>query len=252
MFVALLRTHQTDSRHLVKQALDILAPVMSVRVEQDSPDSWLKWPRRILSEDGFNVTQVLNVYQFIIQHPDLFFVAREHFTSNIITAMGKLTILANPAIENQVLAIELAELILKWERKAKLLKSEKESNGTLEKVEVTESTVKDEEADESMEVDEEKVNPDEAKEEAGSENDATNGNEEEDKKGYESDFTTSPSYSIPFGQREACVTFLIRYVCISPQRASESELGQKALGILYDLLSPDHWSEVSVKLAYLL
>ncbi|KAG2731167.1 hypothetical protein G9P44_005583 [Scheffersomyces stipitis] len=250
VFVALLRTHQTDSRHLVKQALDILAPVMSVRVEQDSPDSWLKWPRRILSEDGFNVTQVLNVYQFIIQHPDLFFVAREHFTSNIITAMGKLTILANPAIENQVLAIELAELILKWERKAKLLKSEKESNGTLEKVEVTESTVKDEEADESMEEDEEKVNPDEAKEEAGSENDATNGNEEEDKKGYESDFTTSPSYSIPFGQREACVTFLIRYVCISPQRASESELGQKALGILYDLLSPDHWSEVSVKLTF--
>lgn len=73
VFVALLRTHQTDSRHLVRQALDILAPVMSKRMKDaDSPDSWLKWPRRILSEDGFNVTQVLNVYQFIVQHPDLF------------------------------------------------------------------------------------------------------------------------------------------------------------------------------------
>lgn len=200
VFVALLRTHQTDSRHLVRQALDILATVMSSRIDADSPDSWLKWPRRVISEDGFNVTQVLNVYQFIVQHPHLFYSARENFVSNIITAMGKLTILANPAIENQVLAIELSELILKWEKKDKESKSITKSDST-------------------------------------SANTAN----------Y---FSTSPNYNIPFGQREACVTFLIRYVCISPQRASESELGQKALGILYDLLSPDYWPEVSVKLTF--
>lgn len=200
VFVALLRTHQTDSRYLVRQALDILAPVMSDRMDADSADSWLKWPRRVISEDGFNVTQVLNVYQFIVQHPDLFFPARENFVSNIITAMGKLTILANPAIENQVLAIELSELILKWEKKVK-------ENKTSQMEEVSSNNKDD-------------------------------------------DFTTSPNYTIPFGQREACVTFLIRYVCISPQRASESELGQKALGILYDLLSPEFWSEVSVKLTF--
>ncbi|CUM64287.1 uncharacterized protein PRCAT00001885001 [Priceomyces carsonii] len=202
VFVALLRTHQTDSRHLVRQALDILAPIMPERMAEDPPISWLKWPRRVISEDGFNVTQVLNVYQFIVQHPDLFFIAREHFISNIITAMGKLTILANPAVENQVLAIELAELILKWETKAKIL-----SNGNHEKAEL-------------------------------------------ESKVANSDFTTSSSYTIPFGQKEACVTFLIRYVCISPQRASESELGQKALGILHDLLSPKFWPEVSVKLTF--
>lgn len=177
VFVALLRTHQTDSRHLVRQALDIVAPVMEDRMDE-SP---LKWPRRVISEDGFNVTQVLNVYQFVVHHPDLFFSAREHFVSNIITAMGKLTILANPAVENQVLAIDLAELILKWEKRSK---------------------------------------------------------------------GSPTTYKIPFGQREACVTFLVRYVCISPQRASESELGQKALGILYELVSPDFWLDVAVKLAF--
>lgn len=205
VFVALLRTHQNDSRHLVRQALNILAPVMSIRlVDEESPDSWLKWPRRVLSEDGFNVTQVLNVYQFINQHPDLFFVAREHFISNIITAMGKLTILANTALENQILAIDLAELILSWEKKADALKAEN-------------LNISGGPADTSL----------------------TTG-----------DFVTSPDYKIPFGQREACVTFLIRYVCISPQRASESELGQKALGILHDLLSPEHWPEVSVKFTF--
>lgn len=200
VFVALLRTHQTDSRHLVRQALDILAPVMEDRMDE-SP---LKWPRRVISEDGFNVTQVLNVYQFVVHHPDLFFVAREHFISNIITAMGKLTILANPAVENQVLAIDLAELILKWEKKDRELKAGK---------------ITSEEAP------------------ASSAQDAHS-------------FTTGENYQIPFGQREACVTFLIRYVCISPQRASESELGQKALGILYELVSHEFWPDVSVKLAF--
>lgn len=210
VFVALLRSHQNDSRHLVRQALDILAPVMSLRiVDNDHPNSWLKWPRRVLSEDGFNVTQVLNVYQFIVQHPDLFFVAREHFISNIITAMGKLTILANAALENQVLAIDLAELILNWEHKADEMKLQGKLTDGLEM---------------------------DTEENADGESN--------------SDFTTSPDYQIPFGQREACVTFLIRYVCISPQRASESELGQRALGILYDLLSPNHWPEVSVKTTF--
>ncbi|KAM9912802.1 hypothetical protein OXX69_002217, partial [Metschnikowia pulcherrima] len=205
VFVALLKTHQNDSRHLVRQALDILAPVMSLRlVDGESPNSWLKWPRRVLSEDGFNVTQVLNVYQFINQHPDQFYVAREHFISNIITAMGKLTILANTALENQVLAIDLAELILSWENKSKTIQGGESSN--------TES-----------------------------QQSATD---------YSDDFTTSEGYTIPFGQKEACVTFLVRYVCISPQRASESELGQKALGILNDLLSPEHWPDVSVKITF--
>lgn len=234
VFVALLRTHQTDSRHLVRQALDILAPVMSERMNDvEAPLSWLKWPRRVISEDGFNVTQVLNVYQFIVHHPDLFFVAREHFVSNIITAMGKLTILANPALENQVLAIELSELILKWETKGAKEKQEKQvedgENIALENGESKES--------DDIEVDQEE------NQEENEENRVTRAD-------LVSDFTTSSNYSIPFGQREACVTFLIRYVCISPQRASESELGQKALGILYDLLSPRHWSEVSVKLTF--
>ncbi|OBA21242.1 hypothetical protein METBIDRAFT_42126 [Metschnikowia bicuspidata var. bicuspidata NRRL YB-4993] len=209
VFVALLRTHQNDSRHLVRQALDILAPVMSLRlVNGESPNSWLKWPRRVLSEDGFNVTQVLNVYQFINQHPDQFYVAREHFISNIITAMGKLTILANTALENQVLAIDLAELILSWENKAKALQKSKEN------------VIQTAEENQGNSI------------------------------GYVDDFTTSDGYTIPFGQKEACVTFLVRYVCISPQRASESELGQKALGILNDLLSPNHLPDVSVKITF--
>lgn len=225
VFVALLRTHQNDCRHLVRQALDILAPVMSLRlVDGELPNSWLKWPRRVLSEDGFNVTQVLNVYQFIKQNPDLFFVAREHFVSNIITAMGKLTILANAALENQVLAIDLAELILSWENKANAMKAQAKI--------------------ESDDMDTDEKSLDGVGANPGTGNDITISGDRD------GDFSTSENYAVPFGQREACITFLIRYVCISPQRASESELGQKALGVLYDLLSPQHWQDVTVKVTF--
>lgn len=232
VFVALMRTHQNDCRHLVRQALDIMAPVMSVRlVDGESPNSWLKWPRRVLSEDGFNVTQVLNVYQFIKLNPDLFFVAREHFVSSIITGMGKLTILANAALENQVLAIDLAELILSWENKSNELKKTK-------KLELR--NTKDVENEDSMETD------DVAHAQESGSSLTTDALARKDSDG----FYTSADYEIPFGQREACVTFLIRYVCISPQRASESELGQKALGVLFDLLSPEHWQDVNVKVTF--
>ncbi|KAG7751109.1 hypothetical protein KL911_003556 [Ogataea haglerorum] len=194
IFVALLRANQIDVRYLVRQALDILAPVLETRI--GSSMEWLKWPRRVLSEDGFNVTQVLNVYQFIVHHADLFYEARDQFVPNIITAVGKLTILNNSSTENQVLAIDMGELILNWETKAK--------------------------------------------EEAAGTGDG-------DKMDVDSDAKT---YTVPFGQRETCITFLIRYVCISQQRASENELGQRALNILHILLSPKYWPEVTVKLAF--
>lgn len=225
VFVALLRTHQNDCRHLVRQALDIMAPVMSLRLlDGELPNSWLKWPRRVLLEDGFNVTQVLNVYQFIKQNPDLFFIAREHFISNIITAMGKLTILANAALENQVLAIDLAELILSWENKANSMKKQR------------------------IEEDDMETDNDEKTLTSSASNGADSSVTAIDISG--GDFSTDENYSVPFGQREACITFLIRYVCISPQRASESELGQKALGVLFDLLSPKHWQDVTVKVTF--
>lgn len=182
VFVALLKANQVDVRYMVKQALDNLAPVLSKRI--GSTSGWMKWPRRVLSEDGFNVTQVLNVHRFIVSHGDLFYRTRDQFVPNIITAMGKLTVLNNSSAENQELAIDMAELILHWEEKSK---SEQQGDAF---------------------------------------------------------------YRVPLFQRETCITFLIRYVCICQQRASENILGQRALNVLHVLLSPDYWPEVTVKLTF--
>ncbi|KAI0464209.1 hypothetical protein LJB42_001813 [Komagataella kurtzmanii] len=233
IFVALLRCHQIDTRYLVKQALELLAPVLSERT--NSGLDWLKWPRRVLSEDGFNITQVANIYQLMVKFPDLFYPARDHFIPNIITAMGKLTVMSNTSLENQQLAIDLAELILKWE--TKVPKSEKLGNA--------------EEAENEKSVSEDKMDID-VKEET--KEDIAEKPKAEDQIGGDdsvsSNILTSEDYEVSFAQREACVTFLIRYICISTQRPSENELGKRALNILYELLGPKYWSEVTVKLQF--
>lgn len=204
IYVALLKTHQNEAKNLVKQALDLLAPVLPKRV--NSP-LWAKWPRRVLSEDGHNVTQVVNIYQFVVRHPELFFEYRDHFIPNIISALPKLSFVSNASSENQVLAVDLAELVLKWERMAK------SENSTAPDDMETDEKMKEDGQTEKIE-------------------------------------TIQQNYTVPFAQREALVTYLIRFVCVSPHKAAENALGQRIIKILYELLGTDYWHEVTVKLTF--
>ncbi|ODQ63382.1 hypothetical protein NADFUDRAFT_28952 [Nadsonia fulvescens var. elongata DSM 6958] len=215
IYVALLKAHQSDARRLVKQALDLLAPVIPKRL---NPPVWARWARRILSEDGHNVSQVLNVYQFIVRHPELFFEHRGLLISNIITAMPKLSFVANSPSENQILAVDLSELVLKWENMAYegRLREETSRKRKASEIEENENTS-----------DQNSVLPLSS-----------------------STFSSSLNYSVPFIHRETCVTYLIRFVCMSPHKAVDSPLGQRILKTLHELLGPNHWSEVSVKLNF--
>lgn len=204
IYVALLKTHQNEAKNLVKQALDLMAPVLPKRI--NSP-LWAKWPRRVLSEDGHNVNQVVNIYQYIVRHAELFFDYRDHFVANIISALPKLSFVTNATSENQTLAVDLTELILKWERIAK------EKGGSSHGVKRKASEL-------------------------------------EGAEGEENTTESQPTFSVPFAQREACITFLIRFVCISPQKEEAKALSRRILSILRELLSSDLWSDVTVKLTF--
>ncbi|QPG74496.1 hypothetical protein FOA43_001826 [Brettanomyces nanus] len=246
IFMALLKTNQLDIRFMVRQALDILAPCLKDRLR--SATDWLKWPRRVLSEDGFNVTQVLNVYQFIVHHSELFYIARDQFVPNIITAMGKLTVLNNSSTENQALAIELAELILNWETRERMEEKEKEKTKAEEQPDDPDAM----DVDVEEEKEAESKNSESPAKSSISGADSTLIKQEESSKAITEKATSilATVYTVPLSQRETCITFLVRYVCICQQRASENELGQRALNILHILLSPAYWPEVTVKLTF--
>lgn len=117
VFVSLLRSSPTEGRFLVKQSLDVLAPIIDERLKStETPDIWINWVKRVMFENTSSQNIVL--YQFIIDHPDLFFKSRNLFVSNIIHQMNKMSFMLNSNPESHVLAIDLASLILRWENKA--------------------------------------------------------------------------------------------------------------------------------------
>lgn len=211
IYLHLLKTHQNEAKILVKQGLDLLAPVLKERIANLS---WAKLPRRVLSEDGNNISQVTNIYQFIIRHPELFFEYRHHFVPNIISAIPKLCLISTPPTENQILAVDLADLILTWENMA----LENVDNSSKSKKRKLSDLEHEEGEEESAETSEQP--------------------------------TAQTQYSVLHTHREACITYLIRFVCNSQQKITDSILARKTIGILYHLLGEKHWPEVTVKLAF--
>lgn len=215
VFVAILRCSQAEARFLVRQSLDVLAPVIHQRMDAaGTPNAWINWVKRVLFENSSGQNNTL--YQFLINHPDLFFNARYLFISHIIHHMSKVTFMSNSNPDNHTLAIDLASLILYWEDKA-LEHNEYEAEAS-------------EKNDEDVVMEEVIESSEPAKPLVTTDNMINN--------------------TVPVNLRETCVAFLIRYVCSSNHRASETELGLRALKILSSLLSDRHWSNVNVKLFY--
>ncbi|KAK9238263.1 hypothetical protein V1525DRAFT_117414 [Lipomyces kononenkoae] len=231
IYVQLLKAHHSDARVLVKQALDLLAPVLPKRLGSEGRfPLWSKYARRVLAEDGHNVSQVINVYQFIVRHPELFYESRDHFFNLIVTAMPKLGFMANSPSENQVLSVDLAELILKWE------KTRVEKTSALE---------------ESMDG----ISPSspESRKRRYDEMQSSPGQStlsQETKAQSPGPADSKTEILVPFLLREATITYLIRFACISPNKATESLLTKRIIDILHDLLGPGLWSEVNVKLTF--
>lgn len=60
------------------------------------------------------------------------------------------------------------------------------------------------------------------------------------------------SYTTPVMLREAVITFLIRFTCLTPDAASKQliPLSKRTVELVRDLMSEDYWPEVNVKLTF--
>ncbi|KAK9468307.1 hypothetical protein V1512DRAFT_100627 [Lipomyces arxii] len=230
IYVQLLKAHHSDARVLVKQALDLLAPVLPERLVSDSKiPIWSKFARRVLTEDGHSVSQVINVYQFIVRHPDLFYESREQFFGLVIAAMPKLGFTTNSPSENQILSVDLAELILKWEKTRISKTAENESEKSPSSGLSPASRKRRFE-----EVQQQQQSSPAEPQEAGSPSMAT----------------ADTEVQVPFLLRESTITYLIRFACISPQKATDNPLARRIFDLLNQFLGPGLWPEVNVKLTF--
>ncbi|XP_043711461.1 transformation/transcription domain-associated protein-like [Telopea speciosissima] len=118
VFVALLRTCQPENKMLVRQALDILMPALPRRlpaVDNRMP-IWIRYTKKILVEEGHSIPNLIHIFQLIVRHSDLFYSCRAQFVPHMVNSLSRLGLPYNTTAENRRLAIEVAGLVVGWER----------------------------------------------------------------------------------------------------------------------------------------
>lgn len=118
VFVALLRTCQPENKLLVKQALDILMPALPRRLPlgDSRMPIWIRYTKKILVEEGHSVPNLIHIFQLIVRHSDLFYSCRAQFVPQMVNSLSRLGLPYNTSTENRRLAIELAGLVVNWEK----------------------------------------------------------------------------------------------------------------------------------------
>ncbi|CAI9110926.1 OLC1v1011036C1 [Oldenlandia corymbosa var. corymbosa] len=118
VFVALLRTCQPENKMLVKQALDILMPALPRRLPlgDSRMPIWIRYTKKILVEEGHSIPNLIHIFQLIVRHSDLFYSCRAQFVPQMVNSLSRLGLPYNTSAENRRLAIELAGLVVNWEK----------------------------------------------------------------------------------------------------------------------------------------
>lgn len=124
VYVALLRTYRSDGKDLVQQALDILTPALPRRLVHNPAEHkyplWIRYTKKVLMEEGHSTPNLVHIWQLITRHPNLFYAARAQFVPLMVNSLGKIGLNTSTVPENRRLALDIIDLIIKWERTRRL------------------------------------------------------------------------------------------------------------------------------------
>ncbi|XP_061561693.1 transformation/transcription domain-associated protein isoform X2 [Phycodurus eques] len=114
VFHSLLKAHTMEARAIVRQAMAILTPAVPARME-DGHQMLTHWTRKIIVEEGHTVPQLVHILHLIVQHFRVYYPVRHHLVQHMISAMQRLGFTPTVTIEHRKLAVDLAEVVIKWE-----------------------------------------------------------------------------------------------------------------------------------------
>ncbi|KAJ2788640.1 transcription-associated protein 1, partial [Coemansia guatemalensis] len=231
-YSTLLKAHQVESRFLVRQALDVLLPVLPLRLGQHSAatsaapadaggaglPAWAMLVKRILIDNSASLAHTTHVYQLIAGHPEIFFPYRTQFASTLVGVLQKMCLTHSATSETRTLALDIMELFLKW--------------------------------DDMLDSDEGAAN------DAGglsSSRAQTTGTSMEDQMGVTGTTTSAPSTSdalLPEARRETIVGLLLRMLCLVFDFALKTTLGPRALDLLSRYLDASRWPPMHLRLTF--
>lgn len=126
VFHSLLKGHAIEARSVVRQALEVLTPAMPLRME-DGHTMLTHWTKKIIVEEGHSMQQLFHILQLVVRHSKVYYPVRHNLVQHMITSITRLGFSATATLEYRKLAVELAEVIVKWELQR--IKEENEANG---------------------------------------------------------------------------------------------------------------------------
>lgn len=246
IYAALLRAHLSEARTLVKQGLDIIAPVLPKRVPLNGNErvpTWVRLTRKVVVEDTHSISQMVNVYQLLVRQPDLFFDYREHFLPQIVNALPKLGLLQNATPENKLLTVELTELIYTWEQTRLKNQPPKKEDEKISTPPIKRS------ADPSIETAKKKVKTEGADGEIKSTASGSSATANDSQGGAAPGKEFVPSLTM----RENTIGYLVRLACsvYNPSDMIQRRLVQRVLDLIKRFLDPAFWPDVHIKFTHL-
>ncbi|XP_046480160.1 transformation/transcription domain-associated protein [Neodiprion pinetum] len=114
VFHSLLKAHAVEARNVVRQALEILTPAMPVRME-DGNTMLTHWTKKIIVEEGHSMQQLFHILQLVVRHYKVYYPVRHQLVQHMVNSIQRLGFSPTATIEHRRLAVELAEVIIKWE-----------------------------------------------------------------------------------------------------------------------------------------
>lgn len=116
-WTGLLMPPHTEGRTLVRQALDIISPVLHRMPLDSTPPQWAKTTRKLLAEEGQTLNQFIMIYQLIVRQPDLFYPWRALFIPHMLNSLPKLGLQGSATPETRLVSLDVLSVIFKWEQK---------------------------------------------------------------------------------------------------------------------------------------
>lgn len=111
----MLRAHQPECRDLVRLAVDILIPSLHRRLTPSEYVKAMKWTKKILSDDGHTVQQMLHIWNIIIRHSDFFYPYRNLFLPHMVQSLSRLGLGNSCPPEHRQISVGVTDVILAWE-----------------------------------------------------------------------------------------------------------------------------------------
>ncbi|KAF9224621.1 FAT-domain-containing protein [Gyrodon lividus] len=117
-WTGLLSPLHTESKLLIKKALNILAPPLLMSGANDAGyPQWAKTTRRLLAEGGNNFQKTIMIYQVLVKQPHLFYAIRALFIPHMVNSLHTLGLSGPASEESRTLSIDISQVIFNWEQK---------------------------------------------------------------------------------------------------------------------------------------